>query len=119
MGSNLDGEKAPSLPASISVGHRTVPAGLWFTGCFEEPKLKADTEANFESSYAILVKDMSSADRERLDTALKDIALVETAIYGPLRDAKLYRFPSGEAGAAFQAFGSGIDQAMGSLLDLD
>jgi hypothetical protein len=93
--------------------------GLWLTGCFEEPKLKADTEANFESSYAILVKDMSSADRERLDTALKDIALVETAIYGPLRDAKLYRFPSGEAGAAFQAFGSGIDQAMGSLLDLE
>jgi hypothetical protein len=83
--------------------------GLLLSACFEEPKLQADTEANFDASYATLTKDMSSADRETLDSALKDIVLVEVGMYGPMLDAKSYQLPSSQPGAAFgQAFAKGF-----------
>lgn len=74
--------------------------GLSLSACFEEPKLQADTEANFDTSYAILTKDMSSPDREKLNAALKDVVLVKVGIYGPVREAKSFRLPSNEPGVA-------------------
>ena len=93
--------------------------GLLLSACFDEPKLQADTEANFDASYAIITKDMSSADREKLDAALKDIVLVEVGIYGPTREAKSFRLPSSEPGVALgQAFAGRLDQGMSPLMDL-
>lgn len=74
--------------------------GLLLSACFEEPKLQADTEANFNTSFAVLTKDLSSADTAKLDAALKDIALVEAGIYGPMLAAKNYQLPSSQPGAA-------------------
>ena len=93
--------------------------GLLLSACFEEPKLQADSEANFDASYAILTKDMNSADRGKLDAALKDIVLVEVGIYGPTREAKSFRLSSNESGVALgQVFAGRLDQGMSPIMDL-
>ena len=92
--------------------------GLLLSACFEEPKLQADTEANFNTSFAILTKDMNSADREKLDAALKDIVLVEVGMYGPMLDAKSYQRPSSQADTPFgQAFTKGFTGVMTAALN--
>jgi hypothetical protein len=92
--------------------------GLLLSACFEEPTLKADTEANFDTSYAILTKDLSSADGQKLDAALKDIVLVEVGMYGPMLDAKSYQPPSGQTDTPFgQAFAKGFTGAMTAALN--
>jgi hypothetical protein len=58
------------------------------SACFDEPRLKADTEANFTASFATMTKDMSSAEKEKLDAALKDIALVQVGLYRVTLDAE-------------------------------
>lgn len=92
--------------------------GLLLSACFEEPKLQADTEADFNSSFATLTQDMNSADKEKLDAALRDIALVEAGIYGPMLAAKSYQLPSGEAGTPFgNAFAGTFASAMTTAID--
>jgi hypothetical protein len=76
--------------------HRTIAIfpfaiGLLLSACFEEPKLQADTEADFNTSFATLTQNMNSADKEKLDAALKDIVLVEKEGYGPFPEAVIYR----------------------------
>lgn len=65
--------------------------GLSLSACFDEPRLKADTESNFKNSLAIINKSLSIDDNEKLDSALKDIVLVQTDGYGPLSEATVYR----------------------------
>jgi hypothetical protein len=52
--------------------------GLSLSACFDEPRLKADTESNFKTSFATNNKALSIDDNEKLDAALKDIVLVQT-----------------------------------------
>jgi PDZ domain-containing protein len=65
--------------------------GLSLSACFDEPRLKADTESNFKNSLATINKSLSIDDNEKLDSALKDIVLVQTDAYGPLSEATVYR----------------------------
>lgn len=92
--------------------------GLLAAGCFAEPTLKADSEPDFDASYLSMTQNMSAADREKLDAALKDIVLVKTGLYGPLRDAKSYSLPSGQSSAFGQAFTASLEQGMSPLLDI-
>ncbi len=72
---------------------------LSLSACFDEPKLKADTEPNFKSSLATINKSLASDDSEKLDAALKDIVLVQTDGYGPLSEATIYRAAADKLGA--------------------
>jgi hypothetical protein len=72
----------------------------FLSGCFEDPKLKANSEDNFTTSLAAVTRNMSEAEKEKLDAALKDIVLVEVGFYGPELEAKSYRPSSNEPGAA-------------------
>jgi len=45
---------------------------LSLSACFDEPRLKADTEPNFKSSLATINKSLASDDSEKLDAALAD-----------------------------------------------
>jgi PDZ domain len=72
---------------------------LSLSACFDEPRLKADTEPNFKSSLATINKSLSIDDNEKLDSALKDIVLVQTAGYGPLSEATIYRAAADKLGA--------------------
>lgn len=72
--------------------------GLSLSACFDEPKLKADTESNFKSSLATISKSLSIDDNEKLDAALKDIVLVQTDGYGPLSEATIYRAAADKLG---------------------
>lgn len=74
---------------------------LMLSGCFEEPKLKADTQDNFTTSFVAVTKNMSDAEKEKLDAALKDIVLVQAGLYGPMLEAKSYQPSSNELGATF------------------
>ena len=65
--------------------------GLSLSACFDEPRLKADTESNFKNSLATINRSLSIDDNEKLDSALKDIVLVQTDGYGPLSEATVYR----------------------------
>ena len=64
---------------------------LSLSACFDEPRLRADTESNFKTSLATINKGLSIGDNEKLDAALKDIVLVQTDGYGPLSEATIYR----------------------------
>lgn len=83
--------------------------GLLLSACLDEPRLKADTEANFTASFAAVTRHLGNAEDEKLDSALRDIVLVQGSLYGPLFDAKNYRLPSGEPGAAL---GQGLTNAL-------
>ena len=72
--------------------------GLSLSACFDEPRLKADTEPNFKSSLATIDKSLSIDDNEKLDSALKDIVLVQTDGYGPLSEATIYRATADKLG---------------------
>jgi hypothetical protein len=79
-----------------------VPIVLFLVACSGEPKFKADTEANFNDSFAAVAKGLSAEDaedKETLDAALKDIVLVQVRLYGPMLEAKSYQLPSNEPGA--------------------
>ncbi|HEY4846452.1 MAG TPA: hypothetical protein VIH87_01315 [Methylocella sp.] len=76
-----------------------VPIVLFLVACSGEPKFKADTEANFNASFAEVAKRLSAEDKETLDAALKDIVLVQVHLYGPMLEAKSYQLPSNEPGA--------------------
>jgi hypothetical protein len=65
----------------------TILAALYLPACSEEPKFKADTESNFTSSFAEVIKGMSTEYEQKLDAALKDIVLVQVGLYGPMFDA--------------------------------
>ena len=111
--------KLPDLHSASDAATTMLVIGLLLSACFEEPKLQADTEPNFDASYAILTKDLSSADKEKLDGALKDIVLVEVGIYGPTREAKSFRLPSNEPGVALgQVFAGRLDEGTSPLMDL-
>lgn len=93
--------------------------GLLVAGCFEQATLKADSEADFDASFATMTQNMSSADRDKLDAALKDIVLVEVGLYGPLRDAKTLSRPSGQLTSPLaQTFVTSLNQGMSPLMDM-
>jgi hypothetical protein len=73
---------------------------LLVVACSGEPKLKADNEADFSSSFAEATKEMSAQQKEKLDAALRDIVLVETGLYGPMLEARSSQAPTDDAGAA-------------------
>lgn len=95
-----------------------ITVGLLAAGCFEEPTLKADNEADFDATYLSMTQNMSSGDREKLDAALKDIVLVEVGLYGPLRDAKTFKLPTSQPSAFGQAFAANLEQGMSPLLEV-
>jgi hypothetical protein len=74
---------------------------LSLAACFREPRLKADTEADFDRSLAEVTKTLGTEDNGKLDAALRDIVLVQVGLYGPMPEAKSYQLPSSEPGAAF------------------
>ena len=80
-------------------GALAIAIGLLLSACLEEPKLKADSESNFSTSLAAITKDLSAADSEKLDSALKDIVLVQIESYGPLPEAIVYRAAAEKLGA--------------------
>lgn len=88
---------------------------LLLSGCFDDPKLRADTEADFSSSLEAVNKGLSGPEREKLDAALKDIVLVQIGFYGPLFTAKNFRPPVDASNAAsknpFSAFSEGLAAA--------
>lgn len=89
------------------------------TGCFDDPTLKAGTEPDFDTSYAAMTQNLSSADRDKLDAALKDIVLVEVGLYGLMWEAKTFRLPSSQPTSAFgQAFADNLNQGMSPLMDM-
>jgi hypothetical protein len=93
---------------------------LLLSACLgEEPKLKADTEANFISTYAAMTKDLNSTEKEKLDAALKDIVLIKTSLYSPTLAAKSYQIPSNGPGAAFaQNFGQALTNTMTKAIEV-
>jgi hypothetical protein len=92
-------------------------AALLLAGCFEEQKLKADTESHFATSYDAMTNGLSRADRDKLDSALKDIVLAQVGLYGPMFEAKTYHLPSSEPGSALgQAFANNLTNAMGAAI---
>ena len=102
--------------------HHALPVviSLLLSGCLgEEPKLKADTEANFTSTYAAMTKDLNSAEKEKLDTALKDIVLIKSSLYGPTFAAKSYQIPSNEPSAGFaQNFGQALTNTLTKAIEV-
>jgi hypothetical protein len=82
---------------------------VYLPACSAEPKIKADTESNFNSSFAEVIKEMSAADKQKLDVALKDIVLVQVGLYGPMFDAKNYQLPSNDPHTAL--FGQSLAAA--------
>jgi hypothetical protein len=58
----------------------TILAALYLPACSGEPKIKADTESNFTSSFAEVINGMSTEDKQKLDAALKDIVLVQVGL---------------------------------------
>jgi hypothetical protein len=89
----------------------TILAALYLASCSGgEPKIKADTESDFTSSYAAVIKGMSTEDKQQLDDALKDIVLVQVGLYGPMFDAKHYQLPSSERHSGL--FGNGLEAVL-------
>jgi hypothetical protein len=88
----------------------TILAALYLASCSGEPKIKADTESDFTSSYAAVIKGMSTEDKQKLDDALKDIVLVQVRLYGPMFEAKHYQLPSSEPHSGL--FGNGLETAL-------
>jgi hypothetical protein len=86
--------------------------GLSLSACFDEPRLKAETESNFKNSLATINKSLSIDDNEKLDSALKDIVLVQTDGYGPLSEATVYR-------AAAEKLGVPPNDQSIALLDME
>ena len=58
----------------------TILAALYLPACSGEPKINADTESNFNSSFAEVIKGMSAEEKQKLDAALKDIVLVQVGL---------------------------------------
>jgi hypothetical protein len=87
----------------------TIFAVLYLPACSAEPIIKADTESNFNSSFAEVIKGMSAEDKQKLDAALKDIVLVQVGLYGPMFEAKNYQLPSNEPHTAL--FGQSLAAA--------
>src|SRR5262245_40660089 len=87
-------------------------AAMLLSACFEEPRFKADTEANFNESLETITKTLTAEDKQKLDTALKDIVLVETELYGALSEAVVYRSTSEKQGAVSSP---GLTQLLGGL----
>ena len=67
----------------------TIFAALYLPARSAEPKIKADTESNFNVSFAEAIKEMSAEDKQKLDTALKDIVLLQVGLYGPMFAARI------------------------------
>lgn len=88
----------------------TILAALYLAACSGEPKIKADTESDFTSSYAAVIKGMSTEDKQKLDDALKDIVLVQVGLYGPMFEAKHYQLPSNKPHS--ELFGKGLGAAL-------
>lgn len=62
----------PAIALTLTVLTLTIFAALYLPARSAEPKIKADTESNFNSSFAEAVKEMSAEDKQKLDTALKE-----------------------------------------------
>ena len=88
----------------------TILAALYLASCSGEPKIKANSESDFSSSYAMVIKGMRTEDKKNLDDALKDIVLVQAGLYGPMFEAKHYQLPSSERHSG--VFGNGAEAAL-------
>jgi hypothetical protein len=87
--------------------------------CFDESRLRADSEANFDQSFSQMTKDMTAPEKTRLDTALKDIVLIQAGVFGAMLEARAYQIPSGDPGAALgQAFGKALAGRMINAFDV-
>jgi hypothetical protein len=87
----------------------TIFAALHLPACSAEPKIKADTESNFNSSFAEVIKGMNAEEKQKLDAALKDIVLMQAGLYGPMLEAKIHQLPSNEPHTAL--FGQSLAAA--------
>ena len=70
-----------------------LPLTLAVSGCFKDPVIEADSEAEFNRSYAEVVSALTPDDRQRFDTSLKDIVLVQSGIYAPMIEAQTSQVP--------------------------
>ena len=82
---------------------------LILSGCWNDPRLQANTEADFNASYASATSSMSPEEKTQFDTALKDIVFIQTGAYAGTLDAGIY-FP--------RAKGPGADIANSQIIDL-
>lgn len=64
-----------------------VAIALLLAACLSEPELKADSEANFNASFASATKILSDVGKEKLDSALRDLVLARVEAQGPAADA--------------------------------
>jgi hypothetical protein len=90
----------------ISVG-----LALALVGCMGDDRLSADTEENFERSFAALTKDLNSAEKTRFDEALRDISLAEAQTSKPELEAYSYKVPTNNSLGLDTAF-SGMTARM-------
>ncbi len=97
----------------------TILAALYLPACSGEPKINADTESNFNSSFAEVIKGMSAEEKQKLDAALKDIVLVQVGLYGPMFEAKNYQLPSKEPHTALfgQSLAAAFTGATSKMID--
>lgn len=93
---------------------------LLLSACLgEEPKLKADTETNFNATFVAMTKDLKSDETAKLDSALKDIVLIKAGLYSPTLAAKTYQTSSREPGAALaQNFAQALTTSMTKAIEV-
>jgi hypothetical protein len=96
----------------------SITLALLLSACLEEPKLRTDTEDNFNTSFAAVTKDLSIGDRTKLDEALKDIVLVQVDLYGPTLNGKSFTLPSaGRRADSAENFTKRLTNAMTGVVE--